>query len=101
AVRLQPRARQPRALLDGARHHQSPEILGAEEYEEHRRPANRFCPGQYDPATLTPPGPRPMSTKEDPATGGSWAGMIAIVGFVLMATTQVTNMILARGLAGT
>jgi drug/metabolite transporter (DMT)-like permease len=42
-----------------------------------------------------------MSPKEDSAAGGSWAGMIAIVGCVLVATTQVTNMILARGLAGT
>jgi hypothetical protein len=28
------------------------------------------------------------------------AGIIALLGFVLVATAQVTNMILARGLAG-
>jgi hypothetical protein len=34
------------------------------------------------------------------ASDGSLAGIIALPGFVLVATAQVTNMILARGLAG-
>jgi len=50
-----------------------------------------------------------MSIKDDavighqPKTAGHdhWAGAIAIVGFVLVAAAQATNMILARGLAGT
>jgi hypothetical protein len=32
-----------------------------------------------------------MSTKEDSAGDGRWAGMIAIVGFVFVATAQVTK----------
>jgi drug/metabolite transporter (DMT)-like permease len=32
------------------------------------------------------------------ATG--WAGTVALVGFILVATAQASNMILARGLAG-
>jgi hypothetical protein len=37
-----------------------------------------------------------MSTKAHCAGDGSWAGVIAIVGFVFVATAQVTNTILAR-----
>jgi hypothetical protein len=44
AVRLQARAWQPRALLDGAGRQQSTKILGSEEHEEHRRPADGLCP---------------------------------------------------------
>jgi hypothetical protein len=43
-VRLQAGAWQPRALLDGAGRQQSAKILGSEEHEEHRRPADRLCP---------------------------------------------------------
>jgi hypothetical protein len=32
-----------------------------------------------------------MSTKEDSAGDGRWAGMMAIVGFVFVATAQVTK----------
>jgi hypothetical protein len=41
-----------------------------------------------------------MSERPDLADDGSLAGIIALLGFVLVATAQVTNMILARGLAG-
>ena len=34
-------------------------------------------------------------------SGEAWAGALALAGFVLVATAQVSNMILARGLAGT
>ena len=42
-----------------------------------------------------------MSERPDLAGDSSLAGIIALLGFVLVATEQVTNMILARGLAGT
>ena len=41
-----------------------------------------------------------MSERPDLAGDSSLAGIIALLGFVLVATAQVTNMILARGLAG-
>ena len=41
-----------------------------------------------------------MSERPDLADDGSLAGIIALLGVVLVATAQVTNMILARGLAG-
>ena len=41
-----------------------------------------------------------MSERPDLAGDSSLAGTIALLGFVLVATAQVTNMILARGLAG-
>jgi hypothetical protein len=41
-----------------------------------------------------------MSERPDLAGVGSLAGIIALLGFVLVATAQVTNMILARGRAG-
>ena len=40
-----------------------------------------------------------MSERPDLAGDGTLAGIIALLGFVLVATAQVTN-ILARGLAG-
>src|SRR5262249_17247051 len=43
---------------------------------------------------------RSMSERPDLAGDSSLAGIIALLGFVLVATAQVTNMILARGLAG-
>src|SRR6201996_7027791 len=36
----------------------------------------------------------------DMADGAPWAGAIALVGFILVAPAQASNMILARGLAG-
>ena len=36
----------------------------------------------------------------DMADVAGWAGAIALVGFILVATAQASNMILARGLAG-
>jgi drug/metabolite transporter (DMT)-like permease len=42
---------------------------------------------------------RPVSTKQN-AGDGNWTSVIAVLGFVFVATAQVTNMILARGLAG-
>jgi hypothetical protein len=36
----------------------------------------------------------------DMADSAGWAGAIALVGFILVATAQASNMILARGLAG-
>jgi hypothetical protein len=42
-----------------------------------------------------------MSERPGLAGDTSLAGIIALLGFVLVATEQVTNMILARGLAGT
>ena len=53
AVRLQAGAWQPRALLDGAQRRESAKILGSEEHEEHRWPADRLCPGQHGAAGLT------------------------------------------------
>src|ERR1700722_19100201 len=41
-----------------------------------------------------------MSERPDLAANTSLAGIIALLGFVLVATAQVANMILARGLAG-
>lgn len=41
-----------------------------------------------------------MSERPDLAGDSSLAGIIALLGFVLVATARVTNMILARGLAG-
>jgi hypothetical protein len=41
-----------------------------------------------------------MSERPDLAGDSSLAGIIALLGFVRVATAQVTNMILARGLAG-
>ena len=43
---------------------------------------------------------KPASTTASVASNAGWAGAIALVGFILVATTQVSNMILARGLAG-
>ncbi len=52
SVRLQAGARQPRALLGGARLRQSAEILGSKEHDEHRRPADRLYPRQHASARL-------------------------------------------------
>jgi hypothetical protein len=41
-----------------------------------------------------------MSERPDLAGDSSLVGIIALLGFVLVATAQVTNIILARGLAG-
>jgi hypothetical protein len=41
-----------------------------------------------------------MSERPDLAGDSGLAGIIALLGFVLVATAQITNMILARGLAG-
>jgi drug/metabolite transporter (DMT)-like permease len=46
------------------------------------------------------PGDEPAKTADPGASAQRWHGTIALVGFILVATAQASNMILARGLAG-
>lgn len=43
---------------------------------------------------------KPATTAAPAASATGWAGTVALVGFILVATAQASNMILARGLAG-
>ena len=47
----------------------------------------------------TSDGGRDASTAASPSTH-AWLGAIALIGFILVATAQASNQILARGLAG-
>src|SRR5262245_63910108 len=42
----------------------------------------------------------PDKPTDSTPSGDAWANALALTGFILVATTQVSNMILARGLAG-
>ena len=61
SFRLQRGARQPRSLLVGTGHRQSPEILGPQKHEKHRRSADGIFPGQHGPAALTLSGLVPLT----------------------------------------
>src|SRR5262249_41368190 len=63
-------------------------------------PAGRTCGIPFDMDKITGQDHKPASTTASRASAATWAGTIALVGFVLVATAQASNMILARGLAG-
>src|ERR1700739_3857116 len=63
-------------------------------------PLNLACaiPSHMD--KMTKPGIEPAQIAGPVARADGWQRTVALIGFILVATAQVSNMILARGLAG-